>query len=187
MYHDIEWTITMVDGKIASVSTDFSGAANLFSELKKVPYRSVCEIHCRKISTKELFEISDNVRWEDLRLFGTKFRVMVWKRLFDLTHSDGNTENPAPALVSYSDFAESIGKGPGVRAVAHAIGQNPIPVIIPCHLIIPKETMVRLQAMQSGNLFRWKALYTLDGNVDYGEYALGASLKHKLIGLHLSR
>lgn len=183
---DLEWTVTTIDGKIASVSTDFEGASKVMSDLQSVPYKSVTEVNCRKISTCELFELSENIRWDALRLFGTEFQKEVWKKLFDLTHSEDGSKCQA-ALTSYSDFAESMGKGPGVRAVAHAIGLNPVAVIIPCHLIIPKETMQRLLAMQSVNLFKWKALYTLDGNIDYGEYALGAALKHKLIGLHLSR
>lgn len=184
MEPDLEWTVTRIDGKIASVSNSLSGAALLMSRLASVPYNSFKEVSCRKIGTEALFELSDSLKWEDLKLFGTNFQIMVWKKLFEHTHSPNK---PFPLLMCYSDFAGSMGKGPGVRAVAHAIGLNPLPVIIPCHLVIPKETMHRLLSMQSVNLFQWKALYTLDSNIDYGEYALGAALKHKLIGLHLSR
>ena len=184
---DLEWAVITIDGKIASISNDFRGGEIVFSELAKMSYKSVREVYCRKSNTLQLFELSDKGKWDDLRLFGTDFQIMVWKKLFELTHSEKGFDNPLPALVSYSDFAKSIGKGSGVRAVAHAIGLNPIAVIIPCHLIIPKATMVRLLTMQSSNLFKWRALYTLDSNIDYGEYALGAALKHKLIGLHLSR
>ena len=184
MEPDLEWTVTRIDGKIASVSNSLNGAAWLMSRLSSMPYDSFKEVSCRKIGTEALFELSDSINWEDLKLFGTSFQLTVWKKLFEHTHC---RNKPFPLLMSYSDFAESMGKGPGVRAVAHAVGLNPIPVIIPCHLIIPKETMNRLAAMQSVNLFQWKALYTLDSNIDYGEYALGPALKHKLIGLHLSR
>lgn len=184
MEPDLEWTVTRIDGKIASVSNNFDGAALLMAKLASMPYASFKEVSCRKIGTRALFDLSETLQWEDLKLFGTHFQLMVWKKLFEHTHCPNK---PFPLLMSYSGFAESIGKGPGVRAVAHAIGLNPVPVIIPCHLVIPKETMGRLLAMQSVNLFQWRALYTLDSNIDYGEYALGAALKHKLIGLHLSR
>ena len=178
-----QWIVTKVDGAIASVSVSYSGAARILSAIKKLPVSSVGEFTCTKVSTEELFSLSEGVKWEDLRLFGSQFQKDIWHALFNLTHGGGE-----PRLMSYTDFAESIGKGPGVRAVAHAIGLNPIPVIIPCHLIIPKESIERLHAIQSENgLFSWKALYIVDSHIDYGEYALGASLKRELILRHIDR
>ena len=85
-------------------------------------------------------------------------------------------------ILSYTDFAEQIGKASGVRAVAHALACNPVPVIVPCHLVIPKESLERIQAIQKENgLFSWKALYIVDSRIDYGEYALGPALKRELI------
>lgn len=183
MEKDLQWIITRVDGKLASVSTDFSGAAKVLSALAALPPERAGEVSCRKISTTELFDLADAVRWEDLVLFGTSFQQSVWKALFDLTHSEGPVR-----LLSYTQLAESIGKGPGVRAVAHAVGLNPLPVIIPCHLIIPKEALERIHGLEEENgLFKWETLYMVDQTVDYGEYALGAALKRRLIQIHMNR
>ena len=75
-----------------------------------------------------------------------------------------------------------------MRAVAHAVGLNPVAVIIPCHLIIPKESLERLHGLEEENgLFKWETLYMVDKTVDYGEYALGAALKRRLIQIHMNR
>ena len=37
---------------------------------------------------------------------------------------------------SYSDLAHDVGSGP--RAVGHACGKNPIPIVIPCHRVLAK-------------------------------------------------
>ncbi len=40
--------------------------------------------------------------------------------------------------ISYSRLAEKIGCG-GARAVGNALGNNPIPIIIPCHRVVAKK------------------------------------------------
>lgn len=176
-----EWIVTRINGKIAAVTDDYAYLSRL---LTRIPAEKIDHIVTERISTEDLFCLSDKINWEDLFLTGTKFQLEVWKALFDITHgSDAHAR-----LLSYSQFADSIGKGPGVRSVAHAIGLNPVPVIVPCHLIIPKESLERLTEIQRENgLFMWKALYVVDRNIDYGEYAFGAPLKHLLIDLHMAR
>ena len=176
-----KWVVVKVNGKIASVSLDYSGAIALLSEAKKDELEELAVFH---VSTEELFKLSESLSWEDLSLKGSKFQLEIWKGLFDLTHGEGKQ----PQLMSYTEFAAQLGRRSGVRAVAHAIGKNPVCVIVPCHLIIPKESMDRLLELESeNNLFKWKALYTVDSKINYGEYSLGSSLKRKLIGFHLAR
>ena len=179
----MNWIITRVDGKIASVDISYHGAADVLAAVAGMPASAVQSVTTQKIDTDALFALSEGLKWEDLMLFGSSFQKQVWKALFDLTHSGS-----APKLLSYTDFAESMGKGPGVRAVAHALGLNPLPVIIPCHLVIPKESLERLHTIQTENaLFGRKALYIVDSHVDYGEYSLGPSLKRDLILRHLNQ
>ena len=186
MKKDPQWIITSVDGKIASVAVGYGGAAKVLSALSAQPSTCADEVSCVKMSSEELLDLSDRVRWEDLYLIGSPFRRSVWKALFDITH--GPEGALPPRLLSYSDLAESIGKRPGVRSVAHAVGQNPVAVLIPCHLIIPKEALRRLHDLEEENsLFRWKTLYMVDGNVDYGEFAYGGELKRRLIQIHMNR
>ena len=186
MKADLSWIITRINGKIASVSLDYHAVSRLMARIANLPADAVGDISCTRAGTEELFRLSDSLGWEDLFLLGTPFQKSVWKQLFDLTHSP---EGPLPArLCSYSDFAESMGKGPGVRAVAHAVGLNPVPVSIPCHLVIPKESIDRLHELENENgLFKWKALYIVDQRVHYGDYALGAALKRELIQIHMTR
>ena len=104
----------------------------------------------------------------------------------------GNAEpterKQATRLVSYSDFAELCQNRAGVRAVAHAIGLNPVSVIIPCHLVIPKESIDKIHAIQKkaeSTIFKGDDLcmnsILNDSSIDFGEYALGKTLKRELI------
>jgi len=43
---------------------------------------------------------------------------------------------PAGKVVSYGDIARRIGQPRGSRAVGQALGQNPIPIVIPCHRVV---------------------------------------------------
>ncbi len=65
----------------------------------------------------------------NLHLQGTNFQIKVWEALLAI---------PPGSLVAYEDLAVYIGLPKAVRAVANAVGRNPIPVIIPCHRVIRK-------------------------------------------------
>ena len=60
---------------------------------------------------------------------GTPFQVQVWRGLLDI---------PAGSLCTYSDLAEQVGRPSATRAVASAVGDNPISWLIPCHRVIRK-------------------------------------------------
>lgn len=59
-----------------------------------------------------------------LLMVGTDFQKQVWQVLLDI---------PYGSTVSYLDVARRIGNPKGVRAVAQAIGSNPISILVPCH------------------------------------------------------
>lgn len=61
---------------------------------------------------------------------GTEFQRSVWAALQQI---------PSGSLRSYLDVAKMIGKPQSVRAVANAIGANPICVFIPCHRVIKSD------------------------------------------------
>jgi O-6-methylguanine DNA methyltransferase len=116
-------------------------------------------------------------------LFGTDFQKKVWRKLFELRE-----EPSVPRLISYSDFADLCQNRTGVRAVAHAIGLNPVSVIIPCHLVIPKESIDKIKAIRKraeSTIFKGDDLcmdsILRDKGFDFGEYALGKKLKRLLI------
>ena len=95
-------------------------------------------------------------------------------------------------LISYSDFADLCQNRAGVRAVAHAIGLNPISVVIPCHLVIPKESIDRIMEIKKkaeATIFKGEdlclATIIKDTSIDFGEYSLGRGLKRELIGMEV--
>lgn len=62
-----------------------------------------------------------------LDLAGTPFQRLVWSAVQKI---------PFGQTASYTEIAHLIGQPQAVRAVATAIGQNPIAVLIPCHRIL---------------------------------------------------
>ena len=124
-----EWIVTEIDGQIASISARYRHFADIAAKVAELPPKSVGYVSTHKITTDELLDMAGKVRWEDFRLFGTKFQLNVWKHLFELE----------PRLYSYSELAAMCDNPLGVRSVAHAVARNPVVYLIPCHLIIPKD------------------------------------------------
>jgi O-6-methylguanine DNA methyltransferase len=46
---------------------------------------------------------------------------------------------PAGTVASYGDIARAIGRPRATRAVGAALGQNPVPIVVPCHRIIGSD------------------------------------------------
>ena len=65
-----------------------------------------------------------------MKLKGTKFQLKVWNFLRKI---------PRGKVKTYSEVAKSIGKPLAVRAVANAIGKNPLAPQIPCHRVIRSD------------------------------------------------
>jgi methylated-DNA-[protein]-cysteine S-methyltransferase len=61
---------------------------------------------------------------------GTSFQQTVWSALREISYGD---------TVSYLEVARRIGQPAAVRAVGAANGQNPIPIVIPCHRVIGSD------------------------------------------------
>ncbi len=58
---------------------------------------------------------------------GTELQQTVWNALLEI---------PFGATCSYAQVARAIGRPSAVRAVANAIGKNPLGIIVPCHRVI---------------------------------------------------
>lgn len=82
---------------------------------------------------------------------GTAFERMVWQSLLDI--APGHT-------VSYAHLSERLGRRSAVRAVAAAIGRNPISIIVPCHRVLGSSGALTGYA---GGLDRKRALLQLEG------------------------
>ena len=62
-----------------------------------------------------------------LSMAGTEFQRSVWDELREI---------PYGTTTTYGEIAKRIGNPKAVRAVGLANGQNPIPIIVPCHRVI---------------------------------------------------
>jgi AraC family transcriptional regulator of adaptative response/methylated-DNA-[protein]-cysteine methyltransferase len=60
---------------------------------------------------------------------GSNFQIKVWEALLKI---------PLGNVVTYEDVARQIKMPKAARAVGNAVGQNPIPFLIPCHRVIRK-------------------------------------------------
>ena len=58
---------------------------------------------------------------------GTSFQQRVWKALQAI---------PCGETLTYGEIARRIGRPTASRAVGAANGQNPLPIVIPCHRVI---------------------------------------------------
>lgn len=88
-----------------------------------------CIIECKKQLEEyfdgklQKFELNIDIE----KLEGTDFQKRVWKELLNIPYGKAWT---------YIDVARKIGNEKAVRAVANAIGKNPILIIVPCHRVI---------------------------------------------------
>jgi len=69
----------------------------------------------------------ETVRW---RLGGTAFQESVWQALKTI---------PWGETLSYLELAKRIGRPRAVRAVANAVGANPLAIALPCHRVMGSD------------------------------------------------
>ena len=187
-----KWIIVRIDGKVAAISTGYAALAAIAERLAQQKGVTHKNISAETVGFDEVWRLRQSLRWEDLVLTGTDFQKRVWRRLFDLTHEEDGSPK-TPKMISYSDFADLCQNKAGVRAVAHAIGLNPIAVVIPCHLVVPKETIDKIRDIRKkaeSTIFKGDDLcinsLLREKGIDFGEYALGRKLKRELIQLEHS-
>ncbi|GAB1233333.1 methylated-DNA--[protein]-cysteine S-methyltransferase [Ferrigenium sp. UT4] len=63
-------------------------------------------------------------------LDGTHHQCLVWQAMLDI---------PRGETVTYGELAKRIGSS--ARAVGQACGNNPIPLVIPCHRVVGKNVL----------------------------------------------
>lgn len=66
-------------------------------------------------------------------LVGTPFQKKVWGELLKIKRGEA---------ITYKELAKKIGKPKAVRAVANAVGANPLPIKIPCHRVVRSDGTV---------------------------------------------
>lgn len=81
---------------------------------------------------------------------GTVFQQSVWQALLAI---------PCGVTISYSTLSRQIGKPAAVRAVAAAVGRNPLSIVVPCHRVLGSNGSLTGYA---GGLDRKAALLNLE-------------------------
>ncbi len=82
---------------------------------------------------------------------GTAFQQAVWQVLLAIAPG---------ATASYGDVSKRIGNPAALRAVAAAVGRNPVSIIVPCHRVLGTDGSLTGYA---GGLERKTALLKLEG------------------------
>lgn len=84
----------------------------------------------RRLADQLRAYLADPARGFDLTLApgGTDFRQRVWRILATI---------PCGQTRTYGDIARELGSSP--RAVGQAVGDNPLPILIPCHRVVASD------------------------------------------------
>ena len=82
---------------------------------------------------------------------GSDFQRGVWRALRGIGR--GRT-------ASYGELARGLGRASAVRAVAAAVGRNPLSIVLPCHRVLGRDGALTGYA---GGLPRKRALLQLEG------------------------
>ena len=86
---------------------------------------------------------------------GTPFQQSVWWALLQI---------PRGETTSYGALSQSLGRPSAVRAVAGAVGRNPVSVLVPCHRVVGRDGSLTGYA---GGLERKTALLQLETGRTY--------------------
>ena len=84
------------------------------------------------------------------RPYGTAFQQKVWSAL---------SRVPWGRVVTYGDLAEAVGQPTACRAVANAVGKNPLLILVPCHRVVAASGLGGFSA----GLEAKRTLLTLEG------------------------
>ena len=79
----------------------------------------------------------------------TNFQKLVWAEIDKI---------PYGTTITYKEIAKKIGKPKAARAVANACGQNPDPIIRPCHRVICSDGKIGGYSAPGGAAMKKKLL-----------------------------
>ena len=133
----------VVDGQGTLVRLEF-GDAVLQTDILPVgraqnePCGKACDAIARQLAEyfagrRRIFQIA-------LEPVGSDFQQAVWRQLQDI---------PYGATVTYGHIALAIGHERAARAVGNAVATNPLPIVIPCHRVLPRSGNVGNYATRS--------------------------------------
>ena len=154
--------LTAVNGKISEITlTDKAG--------ENAPDAAT------DCAAAQLMEYFDGKRKEfsmEIAPQGTPFQRAVWEKL---------AEVPFGRVVTYGELARAIGRPTACRAVANAVGKNPLLIVFPCHRVVAanglggfsagiavKRALLRLERViiSEKTVFSEKFFFTFDTKRD---------------------
>lgn len=118
--------------------------------------RKLAQIEESHLLAKELINhASNNNQKLDLLVYSTEFQKRVWEQLLQI---------PLGKTQTYMQIANQLNNPKAIRAVATAIGKNPIAYLIPCHRVV--QTNGSLGGYMWGldrkkKILSWEQAYTL--------------------------
>lgn len=90
-------------------------------------------------------------------LKGTEFQKRVWRALCAI---------PPGTTKTYGELAKQLNTSP--RAIGNACRKNPLPIIIPCHRVVAKNSLGGYAGARIGNLLeikKWLLRYEKTNNL----------------------
>ncbi len=138
IYYDIKesvfgWTLIAHTQKGICAILLNNPLIDLDDQLEKIfPKKELIYVYSPQYALSIIQKINDNQDLNKLPIdiiSGTPFQKSVWEELRKI--KSGIT-------MTYSELATNLGMSSSVRAVASAVGKNPISIIIPCHRILPR-------------------------------------------------
>lgn len=84
---------------------------------------------------------------------GTPFQCAVWTALLAV---------PFGETISYGGLADRVGHPRAARAVGTVVGSNPMPILIPCHRVLPADGSLGNYSGGAGPSFK-RRLLELEG------------------------
>ncbi len=126
------WIATDADDRLVYVNLGNSRTRMLAWGMRH-DVRLVDETNRQTAAKAQLSEYLAGQRFRfelELRPIGTPFQCAVWRTLAHI---------PRGETWSYAELASAVGRPSAARAVGHANGRNPLPIVLPCHRVIGRD------------------------------------------------
>ena len=148
------WSFLTLLGTV-SISEDGEGMiTGVYLPCSNLPPMDQCETDALKEAAKQINQYLSGKRMEfDLDLYydGSDFRCRVMEELNRIPYGEVRT---------YKQIAEAIGYPNSTRAVGTACSENPLPILVPCHRVVPSSGGI---GNYSGGISMKRRLLDLEG------------------------
>ena len=107
----------------------------------------------------------------DLDVRGNPLQLLVWRQLLEVPYGTTTTYGDLAGRIDGDAYPDGLETYKRARVVGEALGQNPVPVVVPCHRVIGADgSLVGF----GGGLERKRKLLELEGVAFKGRTAQSA-------------